>query len=112
MTLVARLRDLDSDETEEYELVYAADTDVAYNRTSVPAPVGTAILSCRVGDVIEWPVPAGLRRPGWRRCSTSRRGPAFRTTERGRARETGHLLRALLESPGRSSIDYLPQQCA
>jgi regulator of nucleoside diphosphate kinase len=63
MNSVVRLRDLDSDETEEYELVYPADADVAYNRISDLAPTSTAILGYRAGDVIEWPVPAGLRRP-------------------------------------------------
>jgi regulator of nucleoside diphosphate kinase len=62
MNSVVRLRDLDSDETEEYELVYPPDADVVQGRLSVLAPVGTAILGYRVGDVIEWPVPAGLRR--------------------------------------------------
>jgi regulator of nucleoside diphosphate kinase len=62
MNSVVRLRDLDSEETEEYELVYPADADMAHNRISVLAPIGTAILGYRLGDVIEWPVPAGLRR--------------------------------------------------
>ena len=62
MNSVVRLRDLESGETEEYELVYPADADVEHNRISVLAPVGTAILGDRAGDVIEWPVPAGLRR--------------------------------------------------
>ncbi len=62
MNSAVRLRDLDSDETEEYELVYPADADMAHNRISVLAPIGTAILGYRLGDVIEWPVPAGLRR--------------------------------------------------
>ena len=62
MNSVVRLRDLDSGETEEYELVYPADADVSLNRISVLAPIGTAILGYRLGDVIEWPVPAGLRR--------------------------------------------------
>jgi regulator of nucleoside diphosphate kinase len=62
MNSVVRLRDLDTDEVEEYELVYPADADVGHNRISVLAPVGTAILGYRLGDAIEWPVPAGLRR--------------------------------------------------
>ena len=62
MNSIVRLRDLDTDEVEEYELVYPADADLAHNRISVLAPVGTAILGYRLGDVIEWPVPAGLRR--------------------------------------------------
>ena len=62
MNSVVRLRDLDTDEVEEYELAYPAEADVAHNRISVLAPIGTAILGYRLGDVIEWPVPAGLRR--------------------------------------------------
>lgn len=62
MRSVVRLRDLDSGEAEEYALVYPAEADMAQNRISVLAPIGTAILGYRVGDVIEWPVPAGLRR--------------------------------------------------
>lgn len=62
MNSIVRLRDLSSGEAEEYELVYPAAADVEHNRISVLAPVGTAILGYRAGDVIEWPVPAGLRR--------------------------------------------------
>jgi regulator of nucleoside diphosphate kinase len=62
MHSIVRLRDLDSDELEEIELVYPADADMAQNRISVLAPIGTAILGYRLGDVIEWLVPGGLQR--------------------------------------------------
>jgi regulator of nucleoside diphosphate kinase len=62
MNSVVRLRDLSSGEAEEYELAYPADADFEQNRISVLAPVGTAILGYRAGDVIDWAVPAGLRR--------------------------------------------------
>ena len=62
MNSIVSLRDLDSKEMEELELVYPADADMAHNRISVLAPIGTAILGYRLGDVIEWRVPAGLRR--------------------------------------------------
>lgn len=62
MNSVVRLRDLDSDELERYELVYPTEADMSAHRISVLAPVGTAILGYRRGDLIEWPVPAGLRR--------------------------------------------------
>ena len=62
MNSVVRLRDLDSAVTEEYELVYPEDADIAIHRISVLAPIGTAILGYRPGDVIEWPVPSGRRR--------------------------------------------------
>jgi regulator of nucleoside diphosphate kinase len=56
------LYDLELRETEEYTLVYPEDADITLDRISVLAPVGTAILGYRVGDVVEWYVPAGLRR--------------------------------------------------
>lgn len=62
MNSQVRLRDLDTGEVEEHELVFPADADMAAGRISVLAPVGTAILGYRLGDVIEWTVPAGLRR--------------------------------------------------
>ena len=57
-----RLRDMDSGDIEIYTLVYPAMADPAENRISVLAPIGTAIVGSRAGDVIEWPVPAGRRR--------------------------------------------------
>lgn len=57
-----RLRDLDSGDVEVYTLVYPPMADPGENRISVLAPVGTAIVGSRVGDLIEWPVPAGNRR--------------------------------------------------
>ncbi len=56
------LRDLDTDEVETYTLVYPNHADIARNRLSVLAPVGTAILGYHVGDVVQWRVPAGVRR--------------------------------------------------
>lgn len=56
------LRDVDTDETETYTLVYPNHADIARNRLSVLAPVGTAILGYQVGDVIRWRVPSGVRR--------------------------------------------------
>jgi len=57
-----RLRDLDSGRESIYALVYPRDADVAQGRISVLAPIGTAIIGYRAGDVIVWAVPAGERR--------------------------------------------------
>lgn len=62
MNSVVRLRDLDSGDTLEYELVYPHEADVSEGRISVLAPIGTAMIGYRLGDTIEWTVPAGLRR--------------------------------------------------
>lgn len=56
------LRDLETDEVETYTLVYPNHANIARNRLSVLAPVGTAILGYHVGDVVRWRVPAGDRR--------------------------------------------------
>jgi len=56
------LIDLTSNEEITLSLVYPADADISQNKISVLAPVGTAMVGYRVGDTIEWPVPAGLRR--------------------------------------------------
>lgn len=55
-------RDLDTDEMENYTLVVPHEADVAHNRISVFAPIGTALLGYRQRDVVEWEVPAGRRR--------------------------------------------------
>ena len=62
MNSTVTLRDLETGEKETYTLVYPDQADIANNRLSVLAPVGTAILGQRVGDELEWRVPSGWRR--------------------------------------------------
>ena len=62
MNSKVRLHDMDSGENEVYTLVYPIMADPEDHRISVLAPVGTAIVGSSVGDLIEWPVPAGIRR--------------------------------------------------
>ena len=59
MNSTARLRDLDTDETIDYTVVYPRDADANAQRISVLAPIGTALLGFRAGDTVEWPIPAG-----------------------------------------------------
>jgi regulator of nucleoside diphosphate kinase len=62
MNSTVRLRDLDAGETFEFTLVYPRDASPDEGRISVLAPIGTAIIGYRTGDVIKWPVPAGTIR--------------------------------------------------
>lgn len=62
MNSTVRLKDLETNKELTYTLVYPADADAGQNKISVLAPVGTALIGYRVGDVITWEVPAGLRR--------------------------------------------------
>ena len=56
------LRDVDTSEEMTYSLVFPQNADVDAGAISILAPVGTAILGYSEGDVIEWPVPSGMRR--------------------------------------------------
>lgn len=62
MNSTVRLRDLDTRKDLTYTLVFPPDADAGENRISVLAPIGTALIGYRVGDVITWEVPAGRRR--------------------------------------------------
>jgi regulator of nucleoside diphosphate kinase len=61
MNSEVRLQDLDSGRSQRYKLVFPNQFRWDHS-ISVLAPVGTAMLGYRVGDVIEWPVPKGVRR--------------------------------------------------
>jgi len=56
------LRDVDTSEEMTYSLTFPKNADVDAGYISILAPVGTAILGYTEGDVIEWPVPSGMRR--------------------------------------------------
>jgi regulator of nucleoside diphosphate kinase len=62
MRSTVRLRDLGSGKELIYSLVFPNEADIDKGKISVLAPVGTAMIGYRVGDTIEWEVPAGLRR--------------------------------------------------
>ncbi len=57
-----RLKDLVSGEANTYSLVFPQEADFSEGKISILAPIGTAILGYKRGDIIEWPVPSGLRR--------------------------------------------------
>jgi regulator of nucleoside diphosphate kinase len=56
------LVDLDTQEEMVYTLVFPHDADIAQSKISILAPIGTAMLGYRVGDVFTWKVPDGVRR--------------------------------------------------
>ncbi len=62
MNSCARLTDLDTGEEMTYTLVFPQAADTSQGKISVLAPMGTAMLGCRVGDVLTWEVPAGVRK--------------------------------------------------
>ena len=54
--------DVDSGEEMTFILVFPEAADFSRGKVSVLAPVGSAVLGYRAGDVVEWKVPSGKRR--------------------------------------------------
>jgi regulator of nucleoside diphosphate kinase len=63
VTMRSRVRVLDmvSGQAATYTLCYPVEANLEAGRLSVLAPIGTALLGYREGDVVEWPVPGGVR---------------------------------------------------
>jgi regulator of nucleoside diphosphate kinase len=55
-----RVKDLKSGKTATYSLVFPSEANSDQGKLSILAPIGTALLGYRWGDVIEWRVPSGM----------------------------------------------------
>ena len=62
MNSMVRLKDVDTGEDVIYTLVFPHDADIHHKKISILAPIGTALIGYRAGDIIEWNVPAGVKR--------------------------------------------------
>lgn len=56
------LWDISSNKEMIVTLVFPGDARIKDGKISILAPVGTAILGYAEGDIIEWPVPGGVKR--------------------------------------------------
>jgi regulator of nucleoside diphosphate kinase len=63
VTMRSRVRVLDmvSRQAATYTICYPIEANLESGRLSVLAPIGTALLGYREGDVVERPVPGGVR---------------------------------------------------
>lgn len=61
MNSQVRIEDVDTGMENTYTLVFPSDANIAERKISVLAPIGTALLGCRAGGTVDWPVPAGTR---------------------------------------------------
>ena len=59
---LVRVADLDTGKRMVLTLVLPDEADVAQQRISVLAPLGTALPGFRAGDDVEWAMPGGIRR--------------------------------------------------
>lgn len=62
MNSKVRIKDLDSEQEKIYSLVFPYSANISQNRISILAPIGTALIGYKVGDIIEWQVPGGMRK--------------------------------------------------
>ncbi|MFO7447946.1 MAG: nucleoside diphosphate kinase regulator [Ignavibacteriaceae bacterium] len=62
MNSTVLVEDLNTKEEYTYTIVYPENADSSQNKISILAPVGTALLGYKTGDVVEWEVPAGKRK--------------------------------------------------
>jgi regulator of nucleoside diphosphate kinase len=56
-----KIRELNGKNSMELILVLPSEADIRAGKISVFAPVGTAILGFRKGDMVNWEVPAGMK---------------------------------------------------
>jgi len=63
VTMRSRVRVLDmvSGHATTCTICYPSEANRETGRLSVLAPIGTALLGYREGDVVQWPVPGGVR---------------------------------------------------
>jgi regulator of nucleoside diphosphate kinase len=57
-----RVRDPKGEEASTYTLVYPDEADIDAGKLSVLAPLGAALLGARVGQVVRFDTPGGVRR--------------------------------------------------
>lgn len=59
MHSVVRLKYTNTNKLIELQIVYPEEADIKNNKISIFAPIATALLGYRKGDVIDWVVPSG-----------------------------------------------------
>lgn len=62
MNSVVKFTDLSSKMNIQMKIVYPKDADINKKNVSILAPIGTALLGYKKGDIVEWDVPGGKKR--------------------------------------------------
>jgi len=63
--------DLESNEVESYIITLPERANIDERRLSVLAPIGTALIGCREGDIVRWNTPGGSRQLKIRRVTSA-----------------------------------------
>lgn len=61
MDSAVEFEDLETGEIAEYTITFPERADVDAGRMSILAPIGTALIGCRVGNIVKWSTPGGIR---------------------------------------------------
>lgn len=69
MNSTVEFEDLGTSEIEEYTITFPENAAVDHKRISILAPIGLALIGCRVGDLVKWPTPGGIRQLKVRRVT-------------------------------------------
>jgi regulator of nucleoside diphosphate kinase len=69
MESTVQYEDLGTGELEEYTITFPDRANVERKRLSILAPIGTALIGCRVGDIVSWSTPGGIRQLKVRRVT-------------------------------------------
>jgi regulator of nucleoside diphosphate kinase len=76
MNSTVAFEDLGTSEIEEYTITFPENADIERSRISILAPIGTALIGCRVGDLVKWSTPGGIRQLKVRRVTAPAPDPA------------------------------------
>ncbi|MCR6655722.1 MAG: nucleoside diphosphate kinase regulator [Opitutus sp.] len=69
MNSTVEFEDLGASEVEEYTITFPEKANIEERRISILAPIGTALIGCRVGDIVQWSTPGGIRQLKVRRVT-------------------------------------------
>lgn len=62
MNSTVQIQDMEDDDISAYTLVYPREADADTCKISILAPIGTALIGYRKGDIIQWKMPGGIRK--------------------------------------------------
>jgi regulator of nucleoside diphosphate kinase len=69
MDSTVEFEDLSTGEVEDYTITFPDRADITQKRISILAPIGTALIGCRAGDIVKWFTPGGIRQLKVRRVT-------------------------------------------
>lgn len=62
MNSIFEIKDKEELESRILNLVFPEEANIEQDRVSILSPIGTAVIGCQVGNVINWNVPGGLKK--------------------------------------------------